>query len=60
MLSKKSIIDIDSLTVEEVSQILERTDSFLEVSKRDVKKVPALIFQLPQAVLKKANLYLIL
>jgi len=42
MLSKKSIIDIDSLTVEEVSQILERTDSFLEVSKRDVKKVPAL------------------
>ncbi len=42
MLSKKSIIDIDSLTVEEVNQILERTDSFLEVSKRDVKKVPAL------------------
>ena len=42
MLSKKSIISIDDLSVEEVNKVLIHADSFLEVSKRDVKKVPTL------------------
>jgi len=42
MLSNKSIVDIDDLSKEEVNKILTNADSFLEVSKRDVKKVPTL------------------
>lgn len=42
MLSKKSLLDIDSLEVEDIKLILSNADSFLEVSKREVKKVPTL------------------
>ena len=42
MLRKKSIIDIDSLSMEDIGLILSNADSFLEISGRDVKKVPAL------------------
>lgn len=42
MLRKKSIIDTDSLSTEDIELILSNADSFLEISGRDVKKVPAL------------------
>lgn len=42
MLSNKSIIDIDDLDAEEISQILKNASSFLDISKREIKKVPAL------------------
>jgi aspartate carbamoyltransferase catalytic subunit len=42
MLSKKSLLDIDSLELEDVKLILSNADSFLEISKREVKKVPTL------------------
>ncbi|MBA7562055.1 aspartate carbamoyltransferase catalytic subunit [Candidatus Atribacteria bacterium 1244-E10-H5-B2] len=42
MLSKKSILDADSLSLEDIKLILSNADSFLEISKRDVKKVPTL------------------
>ncbi|OFW62254.1 MAG: aspartate carbamoyltransferase [Actinobacteria bacterium RBG_19FT_COMBO_36_27] len=42
MLRKKSIIDIDSLSMEDIGLILSNADSFLEISGRDVKKVPTL------------------
>ncbi len=42
MLSKKSIVDIDSLSLGDIKLILTNADSFLEVSRRDVKKVPTL------------------
>lgn len=42
MLRKKSIIDINELTGEDVELILSNADSFLEISERDVKKVPTL------------------
>ncbi len=42
MLSKKSIIDPDDLSLEDINLILTNADSFLEISGRDVKKVPAL------------------
>jgi len=42
MLSKKSILDIDSLSLEDIKLILSNADSFLEISRRDVKKVPTL------------------
>jgi aspartate carbamoyltransferase catalytic subunit len=42
MLRKKSIIDSNSLSPEDIMLILSNTDSFLEISGRDVKKVPAL------------------
>ena len=42
MLSKKSILDIDSLSLEDIKLILSNADSFLEISRRDVKKIPTL------------------
>jgi aspartate carbamoyltransferase catalytic subunit len=42
MLSKKSIIDSNSLGLEDIKLILSNADSFLEISGRDVKKVPTL------------------
>jgi len=42
MLSKKSILDANSLGLEDIKLILSNADSFLEISKRDVKKVPTL------------------
>lgn len=42
MLGKKSILDTDSLNPGDVKLILTNADSFLEISKRDVKKVPTL------------------
>jgi aspartate carbamoyltransferase catalytic subunit len=42
MLSKKSILDANSLSLEDIKLILSNADSFLEISKRDVKKVPTL------------------
>ncbi len=42
MLSKKSILDTNSLSLEDIKLILSNADSFLEISRRDVKKVPTL------------------
>jgi len=42
MLNKKSILDADSLSLEDIKLILSNADSFLEISRRDVKKVPTL------------------
>ncbi|HEY4696372.1 MAG TPA: aspartate carbamoyltransferase catalytic subunit [Candidatus Hydromicrobium sp.] len=42
MLGKKSIVDTDSLSLEDIKLILSNADSFLEISRRDVKKVPTL------------------
>lgn len=42
MLREKSIIDTGSLSLEDIDLIFANADSFLEVSERDVKKVPAL------------------
>jgi len=42
MLSKKSIVDVGSLEPEDIKLILFNADSFLEISRRDVKKVPTL------------------
>jgi aspartate carbamoyltransferase catalytic subunit len=42
MLGKKSILDAGSLETEDINLILSNADSFLEISRRDVKKVPTL------------------
>ena len=42
MLRRKSITDTESLSLEDIELILSNADSFLEVSRRDVKKVPTL------------------
>ncbi len=39
---RKDILGIKDLTVEEIDHILETAESFLEVSTRDIKKVPTL------------------
>lgn len=41
-LSKKDLLGIRDLTVEEINLILETAESFIEVSTRDIKKVPTL------------------
>jgi aspartate carbamoyltransferase catalytic subunit len=41
-LSKKDILGIKELSVEEITLILDTADSFLEVSTREIKKVPTL------------------
>jgi aspartate carbamoyltransferase catalytic subunit len=41
-LSRKDILGIKELTVEEIHLILDTADSFLEVSTREIKKVPTL------------------
>ena len=40
--NRKHFIDIDSLTEEDIREIVEQADTFLEVLKRPVKKVPVL------------------
>lgn len=39
---KKDILSLDEFGVEQISELLVQTDSFAEILKRDVKKVPAL------------------
>lgn len=41
-LSRKDILGIKELSVEEITLILDTADSFLEVSTREIKKVPTL------------------
>ena len=42
MLSKKSILSIDDIDNDEIMQIMETADSFTDISKREIKKVPTL------------------
>jgi len=42
MLSKKSILDVGDITTEDVMQIMDTADSFTDISKREIKKVPTL------------------
>jgi aspartate carbamoyltransferase catalytic subunit len=41
-LEKKDILGMKNLTVEEINLILETAESFLEISTREIKKVPTL------------------
>ena len=41
-LKQKDLVNIASLTVDELMLILETADSFKEVTGREIKKVPAL------------------
>jgi aspartate carbamoyltransferase catalytic subunit len=41
-LSRKDILGIKELSIEEITLILDTADSFLEVSTREIKKVPTL------------------
>jgi aspartate carbamoyltransferase catalytic subunit len=41
-LSNKDILGIKDLPVDEIELILETADSFMEVSAREIKKVPTL------------------
>jgi aspartate carbamoyltransferase catalytic subunit len=41
-LNKKDLLGIKDLSVEEINFILETADSFLEISTREIKKVPTL------------------
>jgi len=41
-LKRKDILDMKDLSVEEINLILDTADSFLEVSTREIKKVPTL------------------
>ena len=41
-LNRKDILGIQELSVEEIDLILETADSFIEVSTREIKKVPTL------------------
>ena len=38
----KNLISVDDLSREDIERILDRADSFAEVSGREIKKVPAL------------------
>jgi len=42
MLSKKSILNIEDLSKENVIKIMATADSFTDISKREIKKVPTL------------------
>jgi len=42
MLNKKSILRIDDLTIDDVAKVMETADSFTDISKREIKKVPTL------------------
>ncbi len=42
MLSKKSILKINDLSSDDVTKIMETADSFTDISKREIKKVPTL------------------
>ena len=39
---RKDILGIKDLRVEEINHILETAESFLEISTREIKKVPTL------------------
>ena len=41
-LNRKDILGIQELTLEEINLILDTADSFIEISTREIKKVPAL------------------
>lgn len=41
-LGKKDILGIQDMTVDEINLILDTAESFLEISTRDIKKVPTL------------------
>ncbi len=41
-LAKKDILGIREMTVDEINLILETAESFLEISTREIKKVPTL------------------
>lgn len=41
-LSKKDVLGIEDLSVEEINLILDTAESFIEVSTREIKKVPTL------------------
>ena len=41
-LKRKDLVSIASLTLDEITLILDTADSFKEVSGREIKKVPAL------------------
>ncbi len=42
MSKKKDILNLDGFEVRDIRDLLIQTDSFAEILKRDVKKVPAL------------------
>ena len=42
MLNKTSILKVDDLSVEDILKIMETADSFTDISKREIKKVPTL------------------
>lgn len=42
MLNKKSLLKIDGLSNDDVIKIMETADSFTDISKREIKKVPTL------------------
>lgn len=42
MLNKKSILRIDDLDIDDVGKVMETADSFTDISKREIKKVPTL------------------
>lgn len=42
MLNKTSILKVDDLSVEDILKVMETADSFTDISKREVKKVPTL------------------
>lgn len=42
MLNKKSILKVEDLSVEDILKVMETADSFTDISKREVKKVPTL------------------
>jgi aspartate carbamoyltransferase catalytic subunit len=41
-LSRKDILDMESLSVEEITLILDTADKMKEISERPIKKVPTL------------------
>ncbi len=42
MLNKKSLLKIDGMSSDDVIKIMETADSFTDISKREIKKVPTL------------------
>ena len=42
MLNKTSILKVDDLSVEDILKVMEAADSFTDISKRQIKKVPTL------------------
>lgn len=42
MLNKASILRVDDLSVEDILKVMETADSFTDISKREIKKVPTL------------------